>query len=93
MFKRTLLAVSTAFVVAVTAQPASARVVCNRWGDCWRTDVVVTYPRDLRVRVYSDRYADEAYRERRWRHNHRRWREEDHEHDRGAYRNGVWVAF
>lgn len=90
-FKKTLLAASTAFVVAVAAQPASARVVCNRWGDCWQTNVVVRYPRDLGIRIYTDRYADQAYRERRWRRYHREWREEHHDSDRGYYREGVWV--
>lgn len=79
--------------LALTSQPASARVVCNRFGDCWRTHEVVRYPRDLRVHAYSDRYADEAYRERRWRRMHRVWHNEDHDHDRGAWRNGAWVTF
>ena len=95
--KKTFLAVSAVvvFVGGVTAfaQPAFARVVCNRAGDCWSTHATVRYPRDLGVRAYNDRYADQTYRDRRWHDNHRTWREENHDHDRGAYRNGIWVQF
>jgi len=83
--------------LAASTAPASARVVCNRYGDCWRTQETMVYPRNLGVRVYSDRYADAAYRERQWRrmhrHRHWHWRDEDHMHDRGAWRNGVWITF
>jgi hypothetical protein len=93
---KTLLAVSAAAMLtgglAITL-PASAHVVCNRTGDCWSTHANVTYPRDLGVRTYSDRYADQSYRERRWGNNGRTWRDENHDRDRGAYRAGVWFGF
>jgi len=94
-FRKSLMAagLATACALAASASPASARVVCNRYGDCWRTQETVVYPRALGVRVYNDRYADEAYRERRWRRMHRHWRADDHMHDRGAWRDGVWVTF
>lgn len=98
-FRKTAVAaaIAAACVVGATASPASARVVCNRYGDCWRTNTTVVYPRYLGVRVYGDRYADEAYRERQWRpmhrHRHWRWHDEDHLRDRGAWRNGVWIPF
>lgn len=96
-FKKTILAVSTAVIftggVAAFALPASAHVVCNQAGDCWSTHANVRYPRDLQIRRYNDRYADQNYRERRWHNNHRTWREENHDRDRGAYRNGVWFQF
>jgi hypothetical protein len=53
----------------------------------------VRYPRDLGVRVYSDRYADQTYRSRRWHGNNRKWHDENHDRDRGAYRGGVWTPF
>ena len=94
---KSLLALGAACVVAVgfgaAASSASARVVCNREGDCWNSHANVRYPRELGVRVYSDRYADQGYREQRWHDNHRRWHDEGHDHDRGAYRNGVWFGF
>jgi hypothetical protein len=95
--KKTLWAASAAFVIAggmaVSVQSASARVVCNRDGDCWTTHANVKYPRELGIRVYNDRYTDQHYRDRRWHASNRKWHDEGHEHDRGAYRSGVWVPF
>lgn len=95
-FKKTILAFTAAMTVAsglAMSTTASARVVCNREGDCWRTNAVVRYPREYGIRVYNNRYSDEAYRQRRWHDNHRRWHDEGHDGERGAYRNGVWVTF
>jgi hypothetical protein len=96
-FEKALLMVSAAFVVAsgfvASAPSASARVVCNREGDCWTTHANVHYPREYGVRVYNDRYADQHYRDRRWHASNRKWHDEGHDHDRGAYRNGQWVTF
>jgi hypothetical protein len=36
---------------------ASAAVVCNDEGDCWRTLERLTYPPDARVQIYGDDYA------------------------------------
>ena len=95
--KKALWAASAAFVIAsgfaASGQSASARVVCNRDGDCWTTHANVRYPREFGIRVYNERYADQRYRERRWHDSNRRWHDEGHEHDRGAYRNGQWVTF
>jgi hypothetical protein len=69
---------------AVSATPADARVVCNRWGDCWHERGYYHYPRGLGVRFYGDEW--------RWRHRHDyHWRE--HHDGRGYWRNGVWIAF
>ena len=95
--KRTLFAALTALAaatgIAAVSQPASARVVCNRFGDCWSTHERLRYPPELGVRVYSDRFADRRYRDHRWRRYHRNWHDEGHHRDRGAYRNGVWFTF
>jgi hypothetical protein len=91
---KTLIGASAALAlgsVAATVQSASAHVVCNRDGDCWSTHSTYKYPADLGVTIYSDRYADQAYRDREWRDMHRVWR--DARHDRGYYRGGVWVTF
>jgi hypothetical protein len=95
-FKKTFLAITAAVTITsglAMSESASARVVCNREGDCWRTHADVRYPREYGVRVYSDRYADQAYREHRWHDNNRRWHDEGHDGERGAYRNGAWVGF
>ena len=78
---------------ALTPSSASARVVCNEHGDCWRTRENYRYPPELHVRIYSDRYANERYRQRHWRRMHRTWHDENHEHDRGVWRDGAWVPF
>jgi hypothetical protein len=36
---------------------ASAAVVCNEDGDCWRTKERLTYPPEARVQIYGDDYA------------------------------------
>lgn len=84
------LSIAGAFVFAT---PASAHVVCNRMGDCWSIHANVRYPSDPGIRTYSDRYADEGYRQRRWGNIGRTWRGNDHDRDHGAYRNGVWFNF
>jgi hypothetical protein len=53
-FKTAALAVLG--TVALTAG-ASAAVVCNEDGDCWRTKERLTYPPDARVQIYEDDYT------------------------------------
>jgi len=61
---------------------ASAAVVCNDEGDCWRTKERLTYPPEARITLYDDDYAiGPKYR----------WREAGK--DRGYWRGGVWVGF
>ena len=67
--------------LALTAN-ASAAVVCNEDGDCWRTKERLTYPPAARVQIYGDDYTlGPKYR----------WREPGA--GRGYYRGGVWVGF
>ncbi len=61
---------------------ASAAVVCNEDGDCWRTKERLTYPPEARVEIYEDDYTIGP------RH---RWREAGD--GRGYWRGGVWVGF
>jgi len=69
-------------MVAATSS-ADARVVCNRWGDCWHVRDNYAYPGGFGIVVHPDNW--------RWGHrDHYRWREHE---GRGYWRNGVWVTF
>ena len=87
-----VVALVTFGVVMSVAPAASAHVVCNRNGDCWNTHQRYQYPRALGIRFYSNRYANDSYRQRHW-HDQRTWRDEHHDNDRGYYRNGTWQSF
>jgi hypothetical protein len=64
------------------ATGASAAVVCNDDGDCWRTKDRLTYPPEARVQIYGDDYAiGPKYK----------WREA--REGRGYYRGGAWIGF
>ena len=69
----------------VTTTNASADVVCNRWGDCWRIHDRLDYPAGLGITFHTDGWGAHH------RYGHWRWRED--RFDRGYYRNGVWIAF
>lgn len=69
--------------MSIAATQASARVVCNDEGDCWRTRTEYQYPPSVRLQFYNDDYKWGDHEKRRWR-----------EHDgRGYWRNGIWVEF
>ena len=40
-------------LVALTSQ-ASAAVVCNEWGDCWKVKERPTYPPGVNLQFYDD---------------------------------------
>jgi hypothetical protein len=42
------------FAVLTGSMAASAAVVCNEEGDCWRVKERVEYKPELRLRVYDD---------------------------------------
>jgi hypothetical protein len=71
-------------LLAFGATTASAAVVCNDEGDCWRTKERYTYPPDAGVRIYSDDW--------RWGPNDKyRWREHE---GRGYWGpKGAWIEF
>jgi hypothetical protein len=77
--KTTLLA--AVGIVALTGS-ASAAVVCNDEGDCWRSKERLNYPSEAGIQIYSDDYV--IGDKRRWR--------EAHEGN-GYYRGGVWIGF
>jgi len=77
-------AISLAALTAMAA-PASAYVVCNREGDCWRTHERYDYRPAWGLRIYDDnwRWGDRDRARYRWRDYHR-----------GYWgRGGVWITF
>lgn len=77
--------------IAVSAQPAAARVVCNAYGDCWHVDANYDYGRYDRG-FHPQWHDDDWYFHQRWdndRDHH--WR--DYHDGRGYYKNGVWLSF
>jgi hypothetical protein len=68
-------------VLAMTGGTASAAIVCNDDGDCWRVRGRPAYGPELRLRVHPDDWRFERDRYR--------WREPGRGH--GYYRSGVWV--
>lgn len=71
-------------VLAINANIASARVVCNDDGDCWHSSKVYEYPAGVDVTVHdSDDWKWKEGEKLRW-----------HEHEgRGYWHGGTWVEF
>ena len=65
---------------------ASAAVVCNDEGDCWKVKEKYEYKPEARVKIYDDnwKWRDEDKDRYRWR---------DSGPGRGYYRGGVWIGF
>ncbi len=65
--------------------PASAAVVCNEDGDCWRVKEHYDYKPEWRLRIYDDdwKWSDSDKDKYRWREGR----------GRGYWRNGVWIEF
>ncbi len=73
--------------LALGATVASAEIVCNEDGDCWRVKERYEYSPELRLRVQPNtwRWSD-ADKDRF------RWREvPPGKSERGYWRRGVWV--
>lgn len=72
-----------AAALAMTAGTASAAVVCNDDGDCWRVRGRPAYGPELRLNIHPDNW--------RWERSDRyRWREPGRGH--GYWRNGAWIV-
>ena len=68
--------------LALTAGTASAAVVCNEEGDCWRVSGEPRYEPSLKLRIHKDDW--------KWKEGERyRWREPGR--GSGYWRNGVWI--
>jgi hypothetical protein len=81
-------AMSKAFLIgagalALTASAASAAIVCNEEGDCWRGRGRPAYGPELRLSIHPDNW--------KWsRHDRHRWREPGRGH--GYWRGGSWIV-
>ena len=75
-----------AFSALILPTTASADVVCNEDGDCWRTAERYEYRPEFKVRVYADdwKWGEADSKKYRWR---------DSGKSRGYYKGGVWVEF
>lgn len=83
-----VLAALSAGALALSATSASAYVACNHTGECWHVDQRYHY-REPGIVVHPDDW----YFHNNWDHGRYHWRAEEHHHDRGFWRNGVWVTF
>ena len=83
--KTTLAAILSMGAVALTAQPASAEVVCNARHECWHVKEHVVYLRRLGLVVRTDTW-EKAHHRKGW-----TWRD-DHD-GRGYWANGRWHTF
>lgn len=86
MHKMMMITLGAASALAMTTASASAKVVCNEDGDCWRVKTYREYPPEVKLRVYDDdwKWSDSDSSRYRWR---------EHDHDRHGYygSGGVWV--
>jgi hypothetical protein len=81
--RKCLTALAVTGGLTLFALPASAAVVCNDEGDCWKTTERLTYPPDVRLQVYEDDYVIDTKKYR--------WREAGK--GPGYWRGGVWIGF
>ena len=78
-----LFALISAGALTLTAQAASARIVCNSDGDCWHVHGDYEFKPELGVVIHPDDW--------KWKEGeHFRW----HEHEgRGYWKGGAWKDF
>ena len=79
------LALGVLGAVVLTSTSASAAIVCNEEGDCWRVKERHEYPPEVRLRVYEDDWTWPEVEKHKY-----RWREGK---GRGYWRKGVWIEF
>ncbi|WP_295559296.1 hypothetical protein [uncultured Hyphomicrobium sp.] len=72
-------------VLALTATSASAAIVCNDEGDCWRVKHRYEYKPEFRLHVHPDdwKWGDHDKHKYRWRESR----------GRGYWREGLWIQF
>lgn len=73
-------------ILALTSTGATAAVVCNDEGDCWRVKEKYEYRPEFRLRIYDDNWVWPDHEKHKY-----RWRES--RDGRGYWRQGVWVEF
>jgi hypothetical protein len=82
--KRTTVAMlAAAGIVALISTGASAAVVCNDEGDCWKVKEKHTYPPEARVQIYEDDYVIDT----------KKYKLREARPGPGYWRGGVWVGF
>jgi hypothetical protein len=87
MKTRTIVKVIATLAIPVVASTgATADVVCNEDGDCWKVKEKYEYRPELRLRIYSDdwKWADHEKDKYRWREAGK---------GRGYWSKGVWIEF
>ena len=78
----TVVACTATLILSATA--ASAAVVCNDEGDCWRVKERRDYKPELKLRVYDDDW--------KWKDGEKyRWRDSGGP-GHGYWRSGVWIG-
>jgi hypothetical protein len=75
--------IAGAFALMLMTTGASAAVVCNEDGDCWKVKERLTYPPEARVEIYDDDF-DITTKKYSWR---------EAGPGNGYWRGGVWVDF
>ena len=68
----------------VLTTSASAAIVCNDEGDCWKVKETHKYPSGVNVQIYEDNWKWPEGAKYRWR---------DAGPGPGYYKGGVWIGF
>ena len=68
--------------LTIGSATASAAVVCNDEGDCWRVRGRPTYDSGVQLKIYDDNWKGEPGVKFRWREPGR---------GHGYYRKGAWI--
>lgn len=84
--KRLICACAAVATISLSAGAASAAVVCNDDGDCWRTTKTYEYRPEFKLRIHKDdwKWSDADKSKYRWREAGK---------GRGYWRDGVWIEF
>jgi hypothetical protein len=72
--------------LAINSVGATAAVVCNEEGDCWKTKEKYEYKPEFKVKIYDDNWKWDKKEENKY-----RWRES--KEGRGYWQKGVWIGF
>ena len=75
--------VVTLGLFAFGATTASAAVICNDEGDCWKTKETYSYPPKARVHIYDDDYVVDT----------KKYKLRKARPGRGYWSGGAWVDF
>lgn len=80
------LTAALAGALVLSSGSASAAVVCNEAGDCWRTKKTYEYRPEFKLRIHKDdwKWSDADKSKYRWREAGK---------GRGYWRDGAWIEF